>query len=230
MNKLRIASIAGDGIGKEVMPVGLAVLDTVARRCGIDVEVDEFDFASCDYHAKHGQMMPADWKDRIGGHDAILFGAGGLAGNGAGPCLAMGVADQVQARIRPICESAPGAVDARHPFAVGRPRGPAAGAGCHRHVDRAREHRRRVFGGGRAHVRRQRTRDRDAADDPVAHRCRPGAEVRFRTGGFTAEGETDLGHQEQTASPSPCPTGTNASKRWPRRIRRWRSTASTSTS
>ncbi len=77
MSKIRIASIAGDGIGKEVMPVGLAVLDAAARRHGIKVEVDEFDFASCDYHARHGEMMPSDWKDRIGSHDAILFGAVG---------------------------------------------------------------------------------------------------------------------------------------------------------
>jgi tartrate dehydrogenase/decarboxylase/D-malate dehydrogenase len=77
MTTLRIAAIAGDGIGKEVMPVGLAALDTVSRRFGIDLQVDEFDFANCEYFARHGEMMPADWKDRIGGHDAILFGAVG---------------------------------------------------------------------------------------------------------------------------------------------------------
>ena len=72
-----IAVIAGDGIGTEVMPEGLAVLDVVARRFGIALQVDEFDFANCAYYAKHGTMMPADWKDRIGGHAAILFGAVG---------------------------------------------------------------------------------------------------------------------------------------------------------
>ncbi len=77
MSKHRIAVIAGDGIGTEVMPEGLRVLDAVARRFGIALEVDEFDFASCDYMARHGSMMPADWKDRIGGHDAIFFGAVG---------------------------------------------------------------------------------------------------------------------------------------------------------
>ena len=77
MSKHRIAVIAGDGIGKEVMPEGLRALDAAARRFGIALEVDEFDFASCDYFAQHGQMMPDDWKDRIGGHDAILFGAVG---------------------------------------------------------------------------------------------------------------------------------------------------------
>ena len=73
----RIAVIAGDGIGTEVMPEGLRMLDAVARRFGVALKVDEFDFANCAYFARHGQMMPDDWKDRIGGHDAILFGAVG---------------------------------------------------------------------------------------------------------------------------------------------------------
>ncbi len=77
MSKHRIAVLAGDGIGKEVMPEGLRVLDAAARRFGIDIECDTFDFASCDYHAKHGQMMPDDWQDQIGGHDAIFYGAVG---------------------------------------------------------------------------------------------------------------------------------------------------------
>ena len=75
MSTHRIAVIAGDGIGKEVMPEGLRVLDAAARRFGIELQVDTFDFANCDYFGKHGEMMPADWKQRIGGHDAIFFGA-----------------------------------------------------------------------------------------------------------------------------------------------------------
>lgn len=75
--KARIAVIAGDGIGKEVMPEGLRVLDAAARRFGITLEVDEFDFSSWDYYERHGKMLPDDWKDRIGGHDAIFFGAVG---------------------------------------------------------------------------------------------------------------------------------------------------------
>jgi tartrate dehydrogenase/decarboxylase/D-malate dehydrogenase len=75
MSTHRIAVIAGDGIGKEVMPEGLRVLDAAARRFGIALQVDTFDFANCDYFAKHGEMMPADWKERIGSHDAIFFGA-----------------------------------------------------------------------------------------------------------------------------------------------------------
>ena len=73
----KIAVIAGDGIGKEVVPEGLRVLDAATRKFGIDLKYDHFDFASCDYYAKHGQMMPDNWKDQIGGHDAIYFGAVG---------------------------------------------------------------------------------------------------------------------------------------------------------
>ncbi len=77
MSNHRIAAIAGDGIGTEVMPEGLRVLDAAARRFGITLQVDEFDFANCAYMARHGEMMPPDWKDRIGGHEAIFFGAVG---------------------------------------------------------------------------------------------------------------------------------------------------------
>ena len=73
----KIAVIAGDGIGREVIPEGLRVLDAVTRKFGIQLGFDHFDFASCDYFAKHGQMMPDNWKDQIGRHDAIYFGAVG---------------------------------------------------------------------------------------------------------------------------------------------------------
>ena len=76
--KHRIAVIAGDGIGTEVMPEGLLVLDTAARKFGINLQFDHFDFSSWNYFEKHGQMLPDDWKDQIGGHDAIYFGAVGM--------------------------------------------------------------------------------------------------------------------------------------------------------
>ena len=71
-----IAVIAGDGIGKEVMPEGLRVLDAVASRYDIPFKWDMLDWSS-DYYAQHGRMMPVDWKERIGSHDAIFFGAMG---------------------------------------------------------------------------------------------------------------------------------------------------------
>lgn len=73
----KIAVIAGDGIGTEVMPEGLRVLRAVAERFGLALRFDEFDFAHCRYYEQHGQMLPDDWKAQIGGHDAIYFGAVG---------------------------------------------------------------------------------------------------------------------------------------------------------
>jgi tartrate dehydrogenase/decarboxylase/D-malate dehydrogenase len=69
--------IAGDGIGKEVMPEGIRVLETAASQFGFDLDLQWHDFGNCDYYAAHGQMMPDDWKDRIGNPDAIFFGAVG---------------------------------------------------------------------------------------------------------------------------------------------------------
>src|SRR5450830_1745628 len=77
MSKKKIAVIAGDGIGKEVVPEGVRVLDAAARKFGIDLELDYFDFSSWDYFERHGKMLPDNWKDQIGGHDAIYFGAVG---------------------------------------------------------------------------------------------------------------------------------------------------------
>ena len=77
MSKKRIAVIAGDGIGKEVMPEGIRVMEVAASKFGIELAFDHFDFASWDYYEKHGKMMPDHWKDKIGGHDAIYFGAVG---------------------------------------------------------------------------------------------------------------------------------------------------------
>jgi tartrate dehydrogenase/decarboxylase / D-malate dehydrogenase len=77
MKTHRIAVIAGDGIGQEVMPEGLRVMEAAASRFGIGLQFDHFDFSSWAYFEKHGQMLPDDWKARIGGHDAIYFGAVG---------------------------------------------------------------------------------------------------------------------------------------------------------
>ena len=75
--RYRIAVIPGDGIGKEVVPEGVRVLEAAAAKYGFDLELDAFDFASCDYYQRHGKMMPDDWKEQIGSHDAIFFGAVG---------------------------------------------------------------------------------------------------------------------------------------------------------
>jgi len=73
----RIAAIPGDGIGKEVMPEALRVLDVTARRFGFELQAIPVAWASCDHHAQTGQMMPDDWKAQLQGMDALLFGAVG---------------------------------------------------------------------------------------------------------------------------------------------------------
>lgn len=72
-----ISVIPGDGIGNEVMPEGIRVLESAAKKFGFSIKQKWHDFACCDYYLKHGKMMPDDWKDQIGRPDAILFGAVG---------------------------------------------------------------------------------------------------------------------------------------------------------
>jgi tartrate dehydrogenase/decarboxylase/D-malate dehydrogenase len=76
-NAFNIAVIEGDGIGKEVVPEGVRVLEAAARKFDLLIEFEDFDFASCDYYDKHGEMLPDDWQVKIGQHDAIFFGAVG---------------------------------------------------------------------------------------------------------------------------------------------------------
>ena len=75
--KHRIAVIAGDGIGNEVMPEGLRVLEAAMGKFGLALEFTTFEWANCDYYLEHGQMMPDDWFDQLRGFDAIYFGAVG---------------------------------------------------------------------------------------------------------------------------------------------------------
>jgi tartrate dehydrogenase/decarboxylase/D-malate dehydrogenase len=79
MTTHRIALIPGDGIGREVVPAALAVLEAVGKRHGISFGYDEFDW-SCQRYLDQGAMMPADGLDRIRGHDAIFLGAVGAPG------------------------------------------------------------------------------------------------------------------------------------------------------
>jgi tartrate dehydrogenase/decarboxylase/D-malate dehydrogenase len=77
MTRHRIAAIAGDGIGTEVLPEGLRVVEAAASAFGIDTQFEHFDWACADYFSQHGRMMPEDWFDRLKGFDAIYFGAVG---------------------------------------------------------------------------------------------------------------------------------------------------------
>ena len=75
--RFRIAAIPGDGIGHEVLPEGRRVVEAAARRFGLALDFLPVDWASCEHYARHGQMMPDDWKDRLAGVDALFFGAVG---------------------------------------------------------------------------------------------------------------------------------------------------------
>jgi len=77
MSSFKIAVIPGDGIGKEVMPEALRVLEALKSRHGLALELEHFDWACAEYYQRHGDMMPSDWFDTLKGFDAILFGAVG---------------------------------------------------------------------------------------------------------------------------------------------------------
>ena len=75
----RIAVIPGDGIGKEVIPEGIRVLEAAGRRFGFDFEWTRFDW-SCEVYARTGRMMPAGGLDRLKDFEAIYLGAIGFPG------------------------------------------------------------------------------------------------------------------------------------------------------
>jgi tartrate dehydrogenase/decarboxylase/D-malate dehydrogenase len=77
MKTYRIATIPGDGIGKEVVPAGQKVLEALAASgASFKFEFENFDWGG-DYHRKHGVMMPSDGLDALRDKDAILFGSAG---------------------------------------------------------------------------------------------------------------------------------------------------------
>ncbi|HBS82447.1 tartrate dehydrogenase [Vreelandella alkaliphila] len=73
----RIAVIAGDGIGTEVMPEGIRALEAAAQRFNIDLAFTTFEFGSCDYYLAHGKMLPDDWFEQLKDFDALFYGAVG---------------------------------------------------------------------------------------------------------------------------------------------------------
>ena len=66
MKRYKIATIAGDGIGKEIVPESIKILKEAAKKHQFQIQFDEFDFASCDYYQKNGKMLPDNWKEKIG--------------------------------------------------------------------------------------------------------------------------------------------------------------------
>lgn len=80
MKRFDIASIPGDGIGREVVPAGQKILDVTGEvHGGFQFRYKSYPW-SCAYYLKHGRMMPDDGLQRIGDSDAIFLGAVGFPG------------------------------------------------------------------------------------------------------------------------------------------------------
>ena len=79
MKSYKIAVIEGDGIGREVVPEGIRVLDAASQRFGFKLEWTHFDW-SCETYARTGRMMPADGLDQLKKFDSIFLGAVGYPG------------------------------------------------------------------------------------------------------------------------------------------------------
>jgi tartrate dehydrogenase/decarboxylase/D-malate dehydrogenase len=79
MKRFKIAVIEGDGIGREVVPEGIRVLEAVGRRFNLHFVWEHFNW-SCETYKKTGQMMPADGLDQLRAFDSIFLGAVGYSG------------------------------------------------------------------------------------------------------------------------------------------------------
>jgi len=79
VSSYKIAVIPGDGIGNEVVPEGIKVLDRAAGRFGIELKWQHFPW-SCAWYQKTGRMMPEDGLKQLAEFDAIYLGAIGFPG------------------------------------------------------------------------------------------------------------------------------------------------------
>jgi len=79
MSTFKIAVIEGDGIGHEVIPEGLRVLEAAGKKFGLSYEMTHFDW-SCEVYAKTGRMMPEDGLEQLKKFDAVFLGAVGYPG------------------------------------------------------------------------------------------------------------------------------------------------------
>ncbi len=172
-----IAVIPGDGIGKEVVPEGLRVLDAAATKFNLAFQWDQFDW-SCDCYLKHGAMMPADWKDRIGRHDAIFFGAVGWPAKVPDHISLWGMLLAIRREFDQYVNLRPVRLFDGVPSPARQPQ-----AGRDRFLRRAREHRGRVLEHRRPDLFRHRSRVRRAGEHLHAHGRRSRAAIRVRSGG-----------------------------------------------
>ena len=185
----------GDGIGKEVMPEGLRVLDAASRRFGFELQVDHINWGSCDHYMRTGAMMPPDWKKQLQGHDAIYFGAVGWPATVPdhvslwGSLLKCGASStSTSTCVRCGCSTA---CPVRWP---GARRATSTSSSCARHRGRIHEPR-------RTHLRRHRSRGRYPGIDVLAPRHRPGHEVRLRAREVACTQEAHGGHQPSLFEP-----------------------------
>jgi len=74
-----IGVIAGDGIGREVIPAGIAALEKAARGSGVSVAFTELPWG-CEYYKQHQRMLDEDGFDRLAAFDAVYLGALGAPG------------------------------------------------------------------------------------------------------------------------------------------------------
>src|SRR5580765_7115935 len=79
MSSFRVAVIAGDGIGKEVIPAGIAAIERATRGSGVSVSFSDLPW-SCEYYRQHQRMMDEDGYDRMAAFDALYMGALGSPG------------------------------------------------------------------------------------------------------------------------------------------------------
>ena len=79
MKKYHLSVIPGDGIGKEVVPLALDVLEAVGAECGFSFKISNYNY-SCEYFKQHGKMMPDDGLERLKDCHNIFLGAVGFPG------------------------------------------------------------------------------------------------------------------------------------------------------
>ena len=79
MKTYQIATVPGDGIGKEVIPASVKVLEAIAAKFGFNLIFNFYDY-SCEHYIKHGKMMPEDGLERLRDSDSIFLGAVGYPG------------------------------------------------------------------------------------------------------------------------------------------------------
>ena len=73
----KIAVVNGDGIGKEIVPVGVSVLMAIAKKYDFKIATENFPWGA-GHHIKHGEFMPQDGLEKLKSFDAIYFGAVGM--------------------------------------------------------------------------------------------------------------------------------------------------------